>query len=66
MLRTSSYTIYVGLPETSEEMAEPRRPSESCTNLAGGVISAKVQIGQSRSYRSSCGCTSVRSTLARQ
>src|ERR1019366_4918424 len=26
-------------PETSEEMATPRRPSTSCTNLAGGVIS---------------------------
>jgi hypothetical protein len=36
-------------PETSEFTAEPRRPSKSCTNLAGGVISAKVQIGQSRS-----------------
>ena len=26
-------------PETSDETAEPRRPSTSWTNLAGGVIS---------------------------
>ena len=27
-------------PETREEIASPRRPSRSCTNFAGGVISA--------------------------
>jgi hypothetical protein len=27
-------------PEISALMATPRRPSKSCTNLAGGVISA--------------------------
>ena len=26
-------------PDTSDETASPRRPSTSCTNLAGGVIS---------------------------
>lgn len=27
-------------PEISEDTAEPRRPSSSCTNFAGGLISA--------------------------
>ena len=27
-------------PDTSDEMPTPRRPSTSCTNFAGGVISA--------------------------
>ena len=27
-------------PDTSDDTAEPRRPSSSCTNFAGGVNSA--------------------------
>ena len=37
-------------PDTSEDTAKPRRPSTSCTNFAGAVSSAFVQIGHARSF----------------
>ena len=39
-VRSSAPPDTMQSPETSEFTAEPRRPSKSCTNLAGGVISA--------------------------
>ena len=53
-------------PATSESTAMPRRPSSSNTNLAGGKVSWQVQMGQSRSYRSSSGMVLVRSMLVAQ
>ena len=53
-------------PETTDDTAIPRRPSSSCTNFAGTISSAFVQIGHERSNRSSAGVTSVRSMFASQ